>query len=155
MRFVFALSIVLVAFLAAPSVAATDFVATIDGAQSGTPSTGTGSGTFVLRDDDVFEYEIVFDGLVAPESVAHVHGPALPGVNAGVVFGLPLGSPKIGNFGPLTAQQKADLLAGLWYVNIHSTLYTAGEIRGQIIESEVVSSESQSWGAIKQLFERD
>ena len=33
----------------------------------------------------------------------------------------------------LTDAQETDLLAGLWYLNIHSATYTGGEIRGQIV----------------------
>jgi len=35
---------------------------------------------------------------------------------------------------PLTVAQLADLKAGLYYVNIHTTAYPDGEIRGQLIE---------------------
>jgi hypothetical protein len=33
----------------------------------------------------------------------------------------------------LTDAQETDLLAGLWYLNIHSATYAGGEIRGQIV----------------------
>ncbi|MDB5871314.1 MAG: hypothetical protein JWQ07_756, partial [Ramlibacter sp.] len=32
----------------------------------------------------------------------------------------------------VTPAQAADLMAGLWYVNIHSTQFPGGEIRGQL-----------------------
>lgn len=32
----------------------------------------------------------------------------------------------------LTDAQAADMMAGLWYVNIHTTRYPGGEIRGQL-----------------------
>jgi CHRD domain len=32
----------------------------------------------------------------------------------------------------LTATQAADLLAGKWYVNLHTAINLAGEIRGQV-----------------------
>ena len=34
---------------------------------------------------------------------------------------------------PLTAAEEADLLNGLWYINIHSTQFPNGEIRVQLI----------------------
>ncbi|MNR54273.1 CHRD domain protein [compost metagenome] len=34
---------------------------------------------------------------------------------------------------PLSASQEADLLANLYYVNLHSAASTGGEIRGQLI----------------------
>jgi hypothetical protein len=32
----------------------------------------------------------------------------------------------------LTAPQESDILAGLWYLNLHTTSFGAGEIRGQV-----------------------
>ena len=34
---------------------------------------------------------------------------------------------------PLTAEQEEELKAGSYYVNIHSTSYPGGELRGQLI----------------------
>jgi hypothetical protein len=45
---------------------------------------------------------------------------------------LPLGSPS-GLVAVLTQAQVNDLMAGLWYVNVHSTVFPAGEIRGQLL----------------------
>jgi hypothetical protein len=33
----------------------------------------------------------------------------------------------------LTPEQEADLMANLYYVNLHSSTFTAGEIRGQLV----------------------
>ena len=147
-----ALALVLV--LAAPAAAQIEFTATLDGAQENPPvaTAGSGTGTFTLLANDMLEYNIEFSGLNAPESAAHFHGPAAVGTNAGVTFGLPAGSPKIGEVGPLSAQQKTDLMAGLWYVNIHTTAHTGGEIRGQVILSSV-SNDDESFGEIKIQFE--
>lgn len=135
----------ILAMLAIPVAASaqTSFEASIDGAQAigcepggaGTgPSVGTGSGTFTLDlGTSVLSFNISFSGLEGIESVAHVHGPAPAGTNAGVVFGLPGGSPKLGSSPALVAEQIADLQAGLYYVNIHSDLCGGGEIRGQIL----------------------
>jgi len=103
-------------------------------------SPGFGSGTFQLDTaTGLASFNITFGGLSAPETVSHVHGPANPcggppPVTAGVVYGLPLGSPKIGNSPVLTAVQQADMIAGKHYVNIHSQTCLGGEIRGQILE---------------------
>lgn len=108
-------------------------VTTLDGAQAGTPSTATGSGT--LSFDDVtnnLAWNISFQGLVGTETAAHFHGPAPAGSTAGIQIGLPLGSPIVGS-AVLNAAQETDLLNGLWYVNIHSSLYGGGEIRGQLL----------------------
>lgn len=117
-----------------------NYVASLDGAQSGNPeSPGTGSGTFTIDTDaNTMSYNITFSGLLGTETVSHIHGFAPPGVNAGVLHPLPLGSPKIGVWNYLESQE-ADILAGLTYVNIHSTYDGSGEIRGQIVVPEPAS----------------
>jgi glucose/arabinose dehydrogenase len=74
----------------------------------------------------------MFSGLEGSETAAHFHGPAPQCENAGVQITVPLGSPKVGS-ATLTAQQMADLLAGLWYLNVHTDLHPGGEIRGQVM----------------------
>lgn len=104
-----------------------------------TAQTGTGAGAFTLDTaTGMVTYYIVH---TQPNEIAsHVHGPAGPcPATAGVVFGLPLGSPKSGTYGPLTAAQQADMQANLHYVNIHSQQCTSGAIRGQIIRATAVS----------------
>ena len=113
-----------------------DFVATIDGAQAGTTSSATGSATMTYDDaTGEFSWDIAWTPLEGNITVAHFHGPAEPGVNAGVQvnFGSISGltSPSIGS-ATIDAGQAADLLAGLWYINIHSDIEPGGEIRGQV-----------------------
>jgi len=110
-------------------------VARLEGAQEvpATPSAGLGIAFFTVDPvADMLSYDVRFAGLIGAETAAHIHGFAPAGVNAGVLVGLPLGSPKIGvwNYG---AAQEADLLSDLAYVNIHTTMFPGGEIRGQII----------------------
>jgi len=76
-----------------------------------------------------------FSGLTSNITVAHIHGPALRGQNAGVVLTLtPTGttSGTLSGNGILSAQQMSDMLAGLTYVNVHTGNFPGGEIRGQI-----------------------
>jgi hypothetical protein len=95
-------------------------------------SSAVGEGLFVLSPDGSFlAYRITFAGLTAAETVQHIHRQA-PGVSGPVVFNLPPGSPKVGAVA-LSAEQRDDLLAGMYYVNIHSGTYPGGEIRGQIV----------------------
>ena len=73
-----------------------------------------------------------------------INGPANPGSIAPVLFDLgapsfavpnppdPGGYMFVGAINDLTAPQIDDLLAGLWFVNVDSTTYPGGEIRGQI-----------------------
>ncbi len=83
-------------------------------------------------------YAIAYSDLVGVESSAHFHGPASAGRNASVQFSIspspsPVGSPKTGCVVPLDMQQEKDLLMGLWYINVHSTQFGGGEIRGQVL----------------------
>ncbi len=119
-------------------------------------SSATGFGCFVLNPDNTLDFQVTYAGLTAPEIAAHIHGPAPVGLNAAVVFTFALGSPKFGTFGPLTAAQVSDLSHGLYYVNIHSTAFPGGEIRGQILTSAdpcAVPTEETTWGAIKSFYE--
>jgi hypothetical protein len=79
-------------------------------------------------------YRLTFSGLSGPATAAHFHGPAAEGVNAAVVVPIrgPYKSPVEGS-ATLSPAQAADLLAGRWYVNIHTALRPNGEVRGQLI----------------------
>lgn len=103
----------------------------------GAGGTGTGSATITLDDvTNLLSWNISWSGLSGTLTVAHFHGPALPSQNAGVqVDWLSISggtSPSIGST-TITAGQAADLLNDLWYINIHTTTFPAGEIRGQVI----------------------
>ena len=119
-------SATMVQFVAAP----------IDGANETPPngSVAMASGTFTM--DTVANTLSVNVVITVPppsgEILAHIHGFAPPGTPAGILFGLPLGSPKITvwNF---TEPDEAGIIAGLTYVNIHSNAFPGGEIRGQIV----------------------
>jgi hypothetical protein len=110
----------------------------------------------VLNPDNTLDYLVSYTGLVGTETGAHIHGPGPAGVNAGVQFALVAGNPKAGTVGPLSAAQASDLAGGLYYVQIHSTMWPGGEIRGQILRSEescAVPTDETTWGAIKALYE--
>jgi hypothetical protein len=113
------------------------FLANLNGPQEVPAVASPGHGNAFLTFDlttKMLCYDVVYGSLVAAEILAHIHGPALPDVSAPPLFTLPLGNPKNGCVGPLTAAQKGDLLKGLYYVNIHSAAFPGGEIRGQIIK---------------------
>jgi hypothetical protein len=97
-------------------------------------SPATGSGTFVMDTvANTLSFDITFSGLTSAETAAHIHGFSGPTACAGILFGLPAGSPKIGVWSFLEAQE-ANIIAGLTYVNIHTVNFGSGEIRGQIEE---------------------
>ncbi|MDH3748348.1 MAG: CHRD domain-containing protein [Gammaproteobacteria bacterium] len=83
----------------------------------------------------LLDWDISWSGLSDAAVAMHFHGPGAPGFNAGVQVDVGaisgLTSPSIGS-AVLDASQIADLLAGLWYINIHTVLNPGGEIRGQV-----------------------
>ena len=112
-------------------------VAELDGVQEVPPIPSPGLGTGIFMIDTVnkqLHYDIRFAGLTGTEVDAHIHGPANYGVNAGVAHQLPLGPVKIGvwNYPPAMEQM---ILDGVFYINIHSSNFPGGEIRGQIVSS--------------------
>ena len=100
-----------------------------------TSSSGTGSGTFTLDPaTKQLTWNVTYSGLSGPAAAAHIHGPAGPGANAGVMVNLApsgVGNPISGS-ATLTDAQIADLEGGKTYVNIHTAANKGGEIRGQI-----------------------
>lgn len=112
-----------------------------DGAQETPPngSAGTGTGLFLIDTaTNTLFYYISYSGLGSPELAAHIHGYAPAGVPAGVEHALPTGTPKIGAWNYAEADE-ADILAGLAYVNIHTSGFGGGEIRGQILADPVTN----------------
>jgi CHRD domain len=82
-------------------------------------------------------FRLAYAGLSGGATAAHFHGPAAPDANGPVVVAVsvPTGAPQGAAEGQatLTDQQAADLLAGRWYVNIHTVANPGGEIRGQVL----------------------
>ena len=113
---------------------ATTFIALLNSGQESLSATSTAAGIayMVLGSDDKLCVALSFGGLVGTLAAAHVHGPAAPGVDAGVLFPLPTTSHINTCVGPLDKNQKKDLRKGLFYLNVHSSVAPAGEIRGQI-----------------------
>ncbi len=109
------------------------FVANLTGAQETPPnnSTAVGRASLVLSPDEkTARVSLTFTGLSSGQTDAHIHGPAVPGVSAPPVFPLPLG--QLSDFSiTLTPVQVQDLKNGLFYVNVHSSNFPTGEIRGQ------------------------
>ncbi len=118
------------------------FVANLNGAQEVPPTNSTAIGTAVLLlspDEKTARVSLNFSGLSASQTAAHIHGPALPGVSAPALFPLPNG--QVSDFQiTLLPGQVQDLKNGLWYVNVHTSTFQNGEIRGQFLSSPSVSS---------------
>ncbi|HEX6184289.1 MAG TPA: PQQ-dependent sugar dehydrogenase [Pyrinomonadaceae bacterium] len=109
------------------------FVANLDGLQETPPHATPARGTATLlldKNETTARVSLSFRDLSGAQTAAHIHGPAPAGQSAQPVFDLPNGN--ISDFQiTLTPQQVADLQAGLFYVNVHSAAFPAGEIRGQ------------------------
>jgi hypothetical protein len=112
------------------------FEADLSGAQEvpPTPSHGTGQAEVQFNTHtNVITWKVTYAGLSGPAVAGHIHGPAEAGRNAGVVvpFTNIAAQPVMGQ-ATLNVAQVADLVAGRWYVNIHTPAHPGGEIRGQL-----------------------
>jgi Cu/Zn superoxide dismutase len=98
-----------------------------------TDSKGAGQGTFTYNTDTKqLRFTITYRGLTGPATAGHIHGPAAPGANAGVIVPFAVPESPISGTATLTEGQAAALMAGQTYVNIHTDANKSGEIRGQI-----------------------
>jgi hypothetical protein len=122
--------------IAAPA----SFTVPLSGAQQ-VPSVQTnGSGTATLTYDPAtrrLTWSVTFSGLSSDATMAHFHGPAATGKNAGVLIwiskqGSAPASPITGET-TLTPEQAQQFAAGDWYVNVHTKEHPGGEIRGQVM----------------------
>ena len=120
-------------------------VATLGGQQEVPPVATEASGCARFEIDtvkNVVHYHIAYSGLSSAEAAAHIHGPAEPGQNAGVVHPLPAGSPKVGTWN-YSEDLEADILEGRLYVNIHTADNPGGELRGQVVDLVAVINQDQ------------
>ncbi len=120
---------------AAPSAYAAEFSISLDVAQATTAmpgASGSGSGMATLDPNNLVSWDFEFMDLAGNEILAHFHLGA-PGVPGGIELGLPAGSPKTGS-ATVSGIQAADILANLWYANIHTDHSGGGEIRGQVVQ---------------------
>jgi plastocyanin len=98
----------------------------------------TGTGLFRLE-GSILTFNVDYAGLSGPATAAHIHGPAPADGAAGVLINLaPFNGDGFGTDGTLSGQviltpeQKAMVLSGRTYVNVHTEQNPPGEIRGQI-----------------------
>ena len=123
----------------AANAATMKYTATLNGPSESpaTDSKGTGTVTATLdTTTKAFDYNVTYSGLSGPATMAHFHGPAMPGANAGPVVMVPAGGimpMMIHGTATLTDAQIADLNAGKWYFNIHTAAHPGGEVRGQVM----------------------
>jgi CHRD domain/PEP-CTERM motif len=138
-----------------------NFIANYSGSQEVpvrvTPGTGVG---FVTLNGNLLSFSITFTGLTTPTVDSHIHCCAPIGSNAGVAVGFtstgfPLGvtsgsyshtfdltdisiykaaflAANGGTAASAAAALTTNLVNGLTYLNIHTTQFPGGEIRGQV-----------------------
>lgn len=108
------------------------------------PGVGDGTASIDVVVPAMF-YDLGYVGLSSAETATHVCGPAEPGQTAPVLYELPTGNHKVGEFdlvdrGEYSATaQLGDLLAGKWYVEVCTQLHPQGELRGHILLSETTA----------------
>lgn len=134
------------------------FRAELRGFEEVPPIFSSGTGAFratLARDGQPMGYRLSFSGLTSPATVAHLHF-GQPGVNGGIFAFLCGGGgkpacPEAGGLvegtlvpGDIVAIADQGLEAGDWaaalqilragmaYVNVHTTRFPAGEVRGQV-----------------------
>lgn len=119
------------------------FTATLNGANEVPPNASMAMGTATFKYDTVthkLSGTVTFSGMTATASHIHKGDTAVAGP---VVIPLdvtpPVTSPITLEPTLLDSTQRADLMSGMYYVNIHSEAYPAGEIRGQLVKKS-------SWG---------
>jgi hypothetical protein len=136
-----AASAVALTFASRSQAATTQFKADLKASSEVPPNTTAGTGTVTMTfdsDSKQLSWKGSYSDLSGPATAAHIHGPAEVGKNAGVVTwistkGSPFPSPFEGSV-TLTDAQAGDLMAGLYYVNIHTAANPGGEVRGQLVK---------------------
>ncbi len=118
-----------------------DFVANLTPECAQTTSTASGTGVFSLNTQTgLFTWHIVQN--VENATFAHIHGPIAQacGSLGGGAIQIDIGptSPADGTR-VLNATKQQELLAGLYYVNVHSDAFVSGEISGVIVRAPEVN----------------
>ncbi len=114
------------------------YTAYLTGTQEVPPAAtnASGLGRVVINEGaGTMSFVVTFSGLTSNQTAAHIHAPAGVGTNAGV--GITLGvvggtSNTIQGGGAITPTQIAQIKSGLAYINVHSTNFPGGELRGQL-----------------------
>jgi hypothetical protein len=129
----------LAALLSVTSIASAEMVkfkASLKAAEEVPANDSKGTGTLDATYDTSskqLSYTADYAGLTGNATMAHFHGPADSGKNAGIVVPVQgsVASPIKGT-ATLTDAQATDLMAGKLYFNVHTEKNKGGEIRGQV-----------------------
>ncbi|MFC7669181.1 CHRD domain-containing protein [Hymenobacter humi] len=117
---------------ATPKATTTELTATVNAAQQVPVNNSTATGAFTGTYNSTtmqLVYSVTYQGMTP--TIAHIHTGA-PGTSGSVAIPFAnLTSPITGTV-TLTAEQADNLLNNRMYVNLHSSAYAGGEIRGDI-----------------------
>lgn len=102
----------------------------LEGSLTGSSAIGVGTVRYDVA-TATLSWDVSYGPLNGPQTNAHFHGPAMPGGNAGVTVPMGVGNPLVGS-AVISDAQAAELLSGLWYINIHSMGHPGGEIRDHV-----------------------
>jgi hypothetical protein len=132
---------ILLACVAALAIASPSFAANVNlkadlkGASEVPPTDSKGSGAVTATFDTAskkLSWKGTVSGLSGPATAAHFHA-GETGKNGGVA--VPITGADKGSFegsATLTDAQAEELMAGKWYVNVHTAANKGGEVRGQV-----------------------
>lgn len=116
------------------------WIARLDGAQGvpPVPTPSLGDVQLILSPAGVISVIGAYDAgsLLGPVTAAHVHLGAV-GVNGGIVFPVSFAGGVISATYTPTTTDLTNLRAGNWYVNVHTTVFPGGEIRGQLAPAKL------------------
>jgi hypothetical protein len=117
-----------------------NFKADLKGASENPPTTSKGTGEVTASYDTTskkLSWKGTVSGLTGQATMAHFHGPAEVGKNAGVM--IPVQGVTSGPFegsATLTDDQAKALMAEQTYFNIHTAANPGGEVRGQVMKAK-------------------
>ena len=97
------------------------------------PNDSAATGTAEVTLDTVAKtvtWVFTHEGLSGDMTASHIHGPATATEAAGPVIDT-TGETMEGS-APITDAQAAELMAGMYYLNVHTEKFPDGEIRGQL-----------------------
>jgi hypothetical protein len=121
--------------LASPSFAETvNMKAEMKGASEVPPTASKGTGSVTATYDTAskkLSWKGSYKDLSGPATAAHFHSGEV-GKNGAVVIPISPNTSPFEGSATLTDAQAAELMAGQWYVNVHTDANKGGEIRGQV-----------------------
>jgi hypothetical protein len=121
--------------------------ASLSGANESPANSATGTGKLTGTIDNVsnvLNYTITFTGLTGPISGSHFHNAAI-GVNGPVIVPFSATTSPFTGSATILPTQTAAIFNGNVYVNLHTSAFPGGEIRGQLaIGMEVFDSNTMS-----------